>query len=265
MKGLLQLVGYLIVEARDVTITILGRGEPEVGEAIAYDHETGFGMVRALVPLDLSPVPLGSAQGLETGSAVTVAGYGGFDQAIAGAVVARQEFAGSWEYMVDDAVFTAPLHPYWGGAALIAADGRLAGIGSLYLERAADGGTVPANMFVPVDDLLPVYDDLVTTGRVRRAPRPWVGMHVSEIDGRLFVTGVAPDGPGQGAGVRRGDAVLSIEGVPVDNLPDLYRTLWAVGNAGVEVRYTVLRNDDILTLRVATGDRYSYLDLPQRH
>lgn len=264
-NGLILTIGYLIVEARDVTITVLGRSEPVVGEAIAYDHETGFGMVRALDPLDLAPVPLGSARRLAAGDAVTVAGYGGFDQAIAAAVIARQEFAGTWEYMVDNAVFTAPLHPYWGGSALIDRDGRLAGIGSLYLERPADGRTQPANMFVPIDDLLPVYDDLVGTGRARRTPRPWVGLHVAEMDGRLFVTGVAPDGPGHRAGVRRGDAVLSVEGVPVDNLPDLYRTLWAAGDAGVEVRYTVLRDDDVLKLRVVTGDRYSYLDLPQRH
>lgn len=266
-NGLILTIGYLIVEARDVTITVLGRTEPVVGEAIAYDHETGFGMVRALDPLDLAPVPLGSARSLQEGKPVTISGYGGFQQAIAGTVVSRRVFAGSWEYMIENAVYTMPLHPYWGGSALFSADGKLAGVGSLYLEEALDEGmeSRPANMFVPIDELYPVYDDLVSTGRAQRAPRPWIGVHIAEAEGRLYVTGVTPGGPGDGAGFRPGDAVLSVEGAPVDNLPDLYRALWAAGDAGVEVRYIVLRDDDVINLRVTSGDRYSFLDLPQRH
>ena len=261
-NGLILTVGYLIVEARDVTISILGRGEPVVGEAIAYDHETGLGMVRTVDPLDVTPLPLGSAQNLKAGDAVTVSGYGGVDQ-----VVMRQEFAGPWEYMLDNAIYTTPLHPYWGGAALIGPDGALAGVGSLYLEEPMGEGTEPrpGNMFVPIDELLPIFDDLVSTGRALRPPRPWVGVHVTEAENRLYVTGVTEDGPGHRAGFRPGDAVLSIERVPVETLSEMYRILWAAGEAGVEIRYTVLRDDDIVTIRVTSGDRYAFLDLPQRH
>jgi S1-C subfamily serine protease len=266
-NGLILTVGYLIVEARDVTISVLGRKEPVLGEAIAYDHETGLGMIRAIGALDVAPMPLGSARALGAGDSVVVSGYGGFEQAIAAQVAMRQEFAGSWEYMLDNAIFTTPLHPYWGGAALIGKDGALAGVGSLYLEEPVgeDGGRRPGNMFVPIDELLPILDDLVSTGRALRPPRPWVGVHVTEAEHRLYVTGVADGGPGQRAGLRRGDAVLSIEGVPVDTLADMYRTLWAAGEAGVEIRYTVLRDDDVVTIRVTSGDRYAFLDLPQRH
>ena len=120
-------------------------------------------------------------------------------------------------------------------------------------------------MFVPVDELFPIYEDMVSNGRATRTPRPWVGLHVAEAEHRLYVTGIAPGGPAHRAGFAPGDAVLSIEGTPVDTLRDLYRTLWAAGEAGVDVRYTVLRDDDILNLRVTTGDRYAFLDLPQRH
>jgi S1-C subfamily serine protease len=266
-NGLILTVGYLIVEARDVTISILGRAEPVVGEAIAYDHETGLGMVRALDTLDIAPLPLGSARALRAGDHVTVSGYGGFDQAIAAEIVMRQEFAGPWEYMLDNAIYTTPLHPYWGGAALISGDGALAGVGSLYLEEPVgeDGDSRPGNMFVPIDEVLPIFDDLVSTGRAQRAPRPWVGVHITEAENRLYVTGVSHDGPGQRAGFRPGDAVLSIEGVPVDTLGDMYRTLWSAGEAGVDIRYTVLRDDDVMTIRVTSGDRYAFLDLPQRH
>jgi S1-C subfamily serine protease len=265
--GLILTVGYLIVEARDVTITILGRREPVVGEAIAYDHETGFGMVRALDPLDLPPLPIGSARQLSVGDDVVVSGYGGFDQAIGAELTARQPFAGPWEYMLDEALYTVPPHPYWGGSGLIDRNGTLVGIGSLYLEEplGPGGGARPGNMFIPIDELLPIYDDMINSGRAARAPRPWVGVHVNEAEHRLYVTGVTNDGPGHRAGFRPGDAVLSIEGVPVDNLPDMYRTLWSAGEAGVEVRYTVLRDDDVVNIRVTSGDRYAFLDLPQRH
>ena len=266
-NGLILTVGYLIVEARDVTISILGRAEPVVGEAIAYDHETGLGMVRAVDALDIAPMPLGTARGLGAGDPVIVSGYGGFEQAIAAQVVVRQQFAGSWEYMLDNAIYTTPLHPYWGGAALIGTDGALAGVGSLYLEEPVgeDGDTRPGNLFVPIDELLPIFDDLVSTGRALRPPRPWVGVQVTEAEHRLYVTGVTADGPGQRAGFRPGDAVLSIDGVPVDTLADMYRTLWDAGEAGVEIRYTVLRDGDVVTIRVTSGDRYAFLDLPQRH
>lgn len=265
--GLILTVGYLIVEARDVTISILGRPEPVVGEAIAYDHETGLGMVRALDPLGVDPLPLGSARTLAVGDGVTISGYGGFDQAVAGELVARQEFAGSWEYMLDDALYTAPMHPYWGGAALIGADGMLAGVGSLYLEEplGETGEVRPGNMFIPIDELIPIYDEMVSAGRVTRPARPWVGLHVSEAENRLFVTGLTADGPGQRAGFEPGDAILSVDGIPVQDLGDMYRTLWAAGEAGTEIRYTVLRDDDVVTLHVTSADRYAFLHLPQRH
>jgi len=266
-NGLILTVGYLIVEARDVTISILGRAEPVVGEAIAYNHETGLGMVHAVDTLDVVPLPLGSARTLGAGDSVVVSDYRGFEQAIAAEVVMRQEFAGPREYMLDNAIYTTPLHPYWGGAALIGADGALAGVGSLYLEEPVgnNGNTRPGNMFVPIDEVLPIFDELVSTGRAQRPPRPWVGVHITEAENRLYVTGMTDDGPGQRAGFRPGDAVLSIEGVPVDTLGDMHRTLWSAGEAGVDIRYTVLRDDDVMTIRVTSDDRYAFLDLPQRH
>ena len=145
-----------------------------VGEVIAYDHETGLGMVRAVDTFDVVPLPLGSAYTLGAGESVVGSGYGGFEQAIAAEVVMRQEFAGPWEYVLDNAIYTTPLHPYWGGAVLIGADGALAGVGSLYLEEPVgnDGDTRPGNMFVPIDEVLPIFGELVSTGRAQRSPRP---------------------------------------------------------------------------------------------
>ena len=171
---------------------------------------------------------------------VVIASFGGMKHAIEGEVAVVREFAGSWEYMLDEAICTIPVHPYWGGAALIDASGSLVGCGSLYVEHSLDGGeTVPGNLFVPIDLLAPIRGDMVRTGRALRAPRPWLGAYVAESDDRLVVTGVAANGPGDQYGMQPGDFILSVEGVAVSGLPEYYRTIWAAGEPGEEIRLTV--------------------------
>ncbi len=263
--GLVLTIGYLMTEAAGVTLAT-GDGAAIAAEPLAYDHETGFGMVRALAPLGVAPVALGEAQGVAAGDAVVIASFGGYDHAIAARVVSRREFAGAWEYMLDEAIFTTPLHPFWGGAALLDSAGRLIGTGSLYTEQPVPGErTSQGNMFVPIDLLAPIRRSMETTGRAGRQSRPWLGMHTAEADERLFVTGVAPDAPADQGGVRPGDIVLGVEGVAVKGLAHMYRTVWASGPAGGNIRFTLLRDDDVITLRIRSGDRYDFLDLPRRH
>jgi S1-C subfamily serine protease len=263
--GLVLTIGYLISEAE--TVTLIGRDGKEIGaEPIAYDHETGFGMARAVEPLGVDPVTIGRSADLVEADPVVVASFGGASHAITANVVSIHEFAGAWEYMLDEAIYTAPMHSYWGGAALIDRAGALVGTGSLYIEHSVDGGTaIPGNMFVPIDLLAPIRDSMVRTGRADRAMRPWLGMYVSEADGRLIVTGVAPNAPADQAGMEPGDIVLSLEGVPVEGLGHYYRTLWAAGGPGTGLRFTILRDDDVISVRVKAGDRYDYLKLPRRH
>ena len=264
-KGLVLTIGYLITESNAINLT-LSDGKAVPGEAVAYDHETGFGLVRALEPLDVPPLAIGDSGALAEGDDVVVASFGGYSHAIAGRVVSRREFAGSWEYMLDHALYTIPMHPYWGGSALLDSAGRLVGTGSLYIEQSIPGeGTMPGNMFVPIDLLKPILDDMLATGRARRKSRPWLGMYTAEAMDRLVVTGVADNGPADKSGVEPGDVVLSVEGVPVKGLAEMYRTVWGAGAAGDEIRFTLLRDDDVITVRVQSGDRYSYLNLPRRH
>ncbi len=264
-NGLVLTIGYLITEARTVTLT-LGDGRTVTAEAIAYDHETGYGMVQSIETLDLPPLEFGDSNQVAEGDSVVVASFGGYTHSIAGRVMSIREFAGSWEYLLDTAFFTAPVHPYWGGAALIDAAGRLVGSGSLYIEETIAGeGRLPGNMFVPINLLKPIHQSMVSTGRSGRAPRPWLGMHTAEAGERLIVTGASPNGPADQGGIEPGDIVLSVDGVPVNGLAHMYRTIWEMGSAGSEVRFTVLRDDDVLNIRVRSSDRYSHLDLPRRH
>jgi S1-C subfamily serine protease len=263
--GLVLTIGYLITEASEIWIT-LGDGRTVRGDVVGYDQDTGFGLVQALERLGVAPLSIGDSDDAIAGTAVIAAGAGGRDHAVAARVVARQEFAGYWEYVVDEAIFTAPAHPYWGGTALIGPDGSLIGIGSLQLEQAASSGeNIPLNMFVPIDLLKPILEDFMTMGRPNRPPRPWLGLYATEVDDRVVIAGVAGRGPAARANLRQGDIVLSVGGMKISGLAGLFRTVWSLGRAGVDVPMTVFRDGHSIDLTVTSGDRNRYLKGPSLH
>ncbi len=258
-KGHILTIGYLIVEAE--TIEVVGPEEKPVSAVfVGYDHATGFGLLRTEKPLGVEPMKFGQSSKLGEGDPVLVAGYGGKDEAAAARVISRKEFAGYWEYLLDDAIFTAPAYLNYGGAALIDPEGRLVGIGSLFTQMVFKGiGTVPCNMFVPIDLLSPILEDLVKRGRANRQPRPWLGVSAEETHGRVFVTQVTPGGPAEKAGLQPEDLVLTVAGKLVTGLADFYRKLWGLGNAGVEVPLGILRQAEIREIKVRSADRHQFL------
>lgn len=215
--------------------------------------------MRAAEPLAVKPIPIGTATALTEKTPVVVAASGGPEAVLPAVVVSRRDFVGYWEYLLEDAIFTAPPHPAWSGAALLGPDGKLAGIGSLVVSDAK--ADLPGNMFVPIDRLQPVMGDLLALGRPSAPSRPWLGVNLRELDGKLVVGRVALDGPSDKAGVRHGDRVTAIDGAPVHELADFYRTLWRHGDAGVTVRLGVTRQGEEREIEVNTIDRYRYLKL----
>jgi S1-C subfamily serine protease len=263
-EGLVLTIGYLITEATTLWLAT-NSGQVVGGHALAYDQPTGFGLVQALGALDAPALARGSIEGCEVGDRVIVAGHGGRAHALEASIFARREFAGYWEYVLDEALFTTPAHPLWGGAALIGADGRLLGVGSLFVEEMVGERKVEGNMIVPIDLLEPILDDLVKIGRARRPPRPWLGLYATELERRLVVAGLAPGGPAALAGLKVGDAVAEVAGEPVSGLAELFRRVWRLGAAGVEVPLTLARNGKRVEVRLASIDRSDLLRKPQLH
>lgn len=258
--GLVLTIGYIITEAEEVWLT-RHDGTVVPAHPLAYDQETGFGLVQALGALDLPAVELGEASAVQVGDeAVLAAGDG---EAVETTVVARQEFAGYWEYLLEDAIFTAPAHPSWGGAAFIGLDGKLLGIGSLRLQMSQGEDVADINMIVPIDLLPPILDDLVKRGRVNKPPRPWLGAFSAESNGEVVVMSVSEGGPAARAGLRQGDIISDVRDGEVDGLSDFYRKLWASGPAGAEIPMRVVRDGRETWLRVKTADRDSFLRKPQ--
>ena len=237
---LILTIGYLIVESTRVEIT-LHNGRKVPGTLAGYDHASGFGLVRSLAPLNLRPLALGEATGLAVSDQVLVATRLGPAQALGAYVVSRRTFAGGWEYVLDRAIFTAPPHPAFGGAALVNSDGKLVGIGSLLITDAASPGRPsPGNMFVPIDELKPILADLTKSGKRAGPERPWLGITAEAYRGRVFVGRVAEESPAAKAGIAEGDVLLAVAGKPVGDLIEFFRAVWAVGPAGVGVPLTVL-------------------------
>jgi len=260
-SGLILTIGYLILEAMEIQV----RGaapEPVPARMVAYDHETGFGLVRAEHGLDLSPILLGVSAEVQPMQPLMVVSNVSELDAAGVYVVDRRDFAGYWEYLLEDAIFTAPPHAEFGGAALINEDGRLVGIGSLLVNDAAfRGRPIPGNMFVPIDHLKPIMGDLLTRGRRADPGRPWLGVSLEEQHGRVFVTRISPEGPAAHAGIAPDDVILGIDGVQVHGLADFYRALWGRGEAGVEVPLDVLQGIEVRRVAIKSGDRYRYLRL----
>jgi S1-C subfamily serine protease len=259
-NGLVLTIGYLITEAEEIWLTTPdGRVVP--AHLVGYDQATGFGVVQALDRLDLRPVEFGDAAGAAIGEPVVIAD--GLGQTVQANIVARQEFAGYWEYLLDEALFTAPAHPSWGGAALLSADGKLLGIGSLHLQMSQDGEVSDINMVVPIDLLPPILGDLLSRGRVDKPPRPWLGTFSAENNGRVVVMSVTEGGPAAQAGVQPGDIISEVKDAEVEGLADFYRKLWASGPAGSEVPMRIIRNGRESWLRVRSADRGDFLKRPQ--
>lgn len=259
--GLVLTIGYLMVEAYAAEV-VDNSGRTVPASVVGYDHETGFGLLRTMEPLRLKPMPLGKSADVKERDPVLVASFGGPDMVAGAYVVAKREFAGNWEYMLDEALFTAPPHPAWSGAALINREGKLVGVGSLIVGDAAGGNDkTPGNMFVPIDRLLPVLGDLISDGRVAGPGRPWLGVNTDELRGRLFVSRVTPGGPAEKAGLKRGDVVVGVNGEPPKNLADFYRKVWAQGAAGTTVAIDVLQDSQVRRVEIKSINRLDHLKL----
>jgi S1-C subfamily serine protease len=263
--GLVLTIGYLITEAESIWLTSsLGGAVP--GHVLGYDQETGLGLVQALGRLSIPPIEIGTRMRVGAGDHAILAAEGGRRHAVAATVVARQEFAGYWEYLLDRAIFTAPAHPFWGGAALIASDGTLIGIGSLHVQHSSGRELRrDVNMVVPIDLLPPILDDIMTYGRPNRPPRPWLGLYAAEVDDAIVVAGLSDRGPASKTILKPGDRIMAVRDEPIGSLASFWRRVWASGPAGSEVVLQVMRDKETMEVRIPSADRTRLLKAPRLH
>jgi serine protease Do len=260
-NGLILTIGYLMVEAHSAEV-MTNDGQDVPANVVGYDQQTGFGLLQAIMPLKVHPIAFGKSAELKERDPVVVAPFGGPDSAAPAMVIAKREFAGNWEYLLDEAIFTVPPHASWSGAALLNHEGKLVGVGSLIVNDAAGKGErMPGNMFVPTDLLPPILGELMLNGRTSGAGRPWLGVTTDELRGHLVVSSVTPEGPAEKAGLKRGDMILGVNGEPVTHLPDFYRKLYAQGGAGTVIPLDVVKDNEKQRLEIKSINRLDHLRL----
>jgi len=260
-NGLILTIGYLMVEAHSAEV-MTNDGQDVPANIVGYDHQTGFGLLQAIAPLKVQPLAFGKSAELKERDAVVVAAYGGAENAAPAVVVAKREFAGSWEYLLDQAIFTSPPHSAWSGAALLNHEGKLVGIGSLILaDVTGKGDRMAGNMFVPTDLLPPILADLMVSGRTAGAGRPWLGVNTDEMHGHLMISNVTPGGPAEHAGLKRGDIILGVNGEPVTHLPEFYRKLYAQGDAGTVIPLDIFKDNEKHRIEIKSINRLDHLRL----
>jgi S1-C subfamily serine protease len=260
-SGLVLTIGYLMVEAHAAeVVTNSGRTLPAT--VVGYDPESGFGLLRTIEPPKIKPMAFGKSADVKEQDPELVASGGGAGMVLPVHVASRREFAGSWEYLIEGAIFTSPPHPAWSGAALINHEGKLVGVGSLVVGDAnGEGEGSPGNMFVPIDLLMPIMADLLTKGRAAGPAHPWLGVNAQAAHGRLFVGRVAPGGPAEKSGLKRGDVIVGVGGERTRTLSEFYRKVWAKGDAGVTVLLDVLSDGEPRRVEVQSVDRFDTLKL----
>jgi S1-C subfamily serine protease len=260
-SGLVLTIGYLMVEAHAAEL-ITNDGRKIPANVVGYDNDTGFGLLQAIAPLKVRPMLFGKSGDLKVGEPVLAASFGGRDGIAPAFVVSRREFAGSWEYLIDGAIYTAPAHSHWSGAALITKEGKLVGVGSLIVGDApGNGGGTAGNMYVPTDLLMPIMADLIANGAVGGAGKPWIGLSTQASEGGLVVSRVTPASPAEKAGLKKGDLITAIGGDSPKTLPDFYRKLWSLGSAGILVPLDVERDGKAAHYDVQSINRMDHLKL----
>jgi S1-C subfamily serine protease len=263
-RGHILTIGYLILEASTIEVQHVD-GDPISARFVAYDYQTGFGILRAEPPLTVKPLKLGRSSQLKTGDPVLVVGFGGAEAVLGSRVVSRREFAGYWEYLLEDAIYTSPPFPSYGGAALIDSNGELMGIGSIYTRLSLpELGILPCNMSVPIDLLKPILADLIDSGRSSKPPHPWLGVHANEVHGHVIIISLTPGGPAEKAGLKVGDIVLEVSQTPVKGLADFFRQVWKLGAAGTMVPLSILQGTQVRQVSVRSADRYQYMQVSRQ-
>lgn len=260
--GLVVTIGYLMVEAHSADL-ITQDNRTVKAEVLGYDHDTGFGLLKALSPLKVRPFSIGKSAELKEREPVLAASWGGIDGVAPALVGVKREFAGGWEYLINDAIFTTPPHNDWSGAALINKEGKLVGVGALIItDITGKGANAPGNMYVPIDLLTPVLADLMAGhGNYNDKPRPWIGMTTEEVRGKLFVARTAEGGPAEKAGLQKGDIIVGVGGEPASGLADFYRKIWKQGEAGVTVPLDILGEGGLKRVDIPSMNRNDYLRL----
>ena len=256
-------IGYIVVEAETITIT-LPNGGVVPAELAGYDHTTGFGILKTILPSKLTPLQIGNSDKLNKEDLLYILPYLTEGAPSAVKMVSRRSFTGWWEYFLDKPIYTHPMNTSFAGSALINEFGELLGIGSLYVsDAAAEGVPMPGNLFVPINDLKPILNDLIVNGKRTADVKPYMGLTSNDDTGKVMVTRVNDDGPAAKAGFKENDIILKVNKINIQDTEKFYKTVWSQGGPGTLLDFEIERNNQIISLKLTTMDRNDFFVKPK--
>jgi serine protease Do len=256
-------IGYIVVEAETITIT-LPNGGVVPAELAGYDHTTGFGILKTILPSKLTPLQIGNSDKLNKEDLLYVLPYLTEGAPSAVKMVSRRSFTGWWEYFLDKPIYTHPMNTSFAGSALINEFGELLGIGSLYVsDAAAEGVPMPGNLFVPINDLKPILNDLIVHGKRTADVKPYMGLTSNDDTGKVMVTRVNDDGPAAKAGFKENDIILRVNKINIQDTEKFYKIVWSQGGPGTLLDFEIERNNQIISLKLTTMDRNDFFVKPK--
>src|SRR6266849_6017960 len=254
-RGYVVTVSYALTDAVSIEAQ-LRDGRIVDARLVALDLETGLGVAKLAGAGPWPAARLGESRDVASGM---LTGTVGVDEdndlvQVTGSVHAVRRFSSFWEYMLDRAFIVSPSSPACGGSAVVNTAGEVIGIASLRL-----GEPPHVNLAIPIEKYTPVKDELIAAGRVMsRRPRPWLGLYTAAIKGGVIVDDFAPAGPARTAGFRKGDRIVSVNGVTVVSQEEFYEQLWR-GQAGDVVQVAIQREKRVHVISVRSMDRYLLL------
>lgn len=243
---------HVVGGADDIRVVLSDRRE-FAADIVLSDRESDLTILRLRGAEGLPVLPLADSDQAQVGDLVLAIGNPfGVGQTVSSGIVsalARSGIAvgsGRGYFIQTDAA----INPGNSGGALVDLAGRLVGINTAILTRSGGsngiGFAIPANLVAQV-----VAQARAGESRFRR---PWIGLSAQAVDAGLaevfelglpqgvVVTELHPQSPLLAAGLRPGDAILTVEGEPVNSLPELMFRLSARGIGG-QARLEVLGRD----------------------
>src|ERR671920_534581 len=208
---------------------------------------------------DLQVLELGDSEQLQVGDIVLAIGnpFGvgqTVTQGIVSALARTQVGISDYQFFIQT---DAAINPGNSGGALIDMSGRLVGINTAIYSRS--GGNVGIGFAIPSSMVRVVLNS--AKGGSRNVVRPWLGARLQPVDGEIatslglerptgvLVTSVYDKGPAAEAGLKRGDAILAVDGQPVDN-PDAFGYRFTLKGTQGQAPLTVLRGGRQSTIQV---------------
>jgi Do/DeqQ family serine protease len=257
-SGLVITNNHVIENMTEVKVALADRREFEA-QIVLRDPRTDLAVLKLKGASTLQVLELGDSEALQVGDFVLAIGnpFGvgqTVTQGIVSALARTQVGVSDYQFFIQT---DAAINPGNSGGALVDMSGRLVGINTAIFSRS--GGSHGIGFAIPSTMVRAVIESARDGSRIVR--RPWLGARLQAVDGEIatslglerptgvLVTSVYDKGPAALAGIKRGDAILEVDGQAVEN-PEAFGYRYILKGIEGRTSLTVLRDGQRMPMQV---------------